>query len=198
MQYDVEHTNKSRRGYRPQLLSDWWCRVTGAAQCILLRSANWIVHHWAWWGVAHVVGTLYRVSRPDLVRDRHSTSMVVVSCSEAKDMRVPQAISRCLDEFGDCRLCRFADLSLLGRLCATLHVGFVEIDPMKNKLLALGVGGTILAILCCFTPLLPILLTALGLTGLLGVVYKDAVLLPILAGFLILTGYALWRRKKQK
>ncbi|MGB5862735.1 MAG: mercury resistance system transport protein MerF [Sulfitobacter sp.] len=69
---------------------------------------------------------------------------------------------------------------------------------MKNKLLALGVGGTILAILCCFTPLLPVVLTALGLTGLLGVVYNDAVLLPILAGFLILTGYAIWRQKTQK
>ena len=69
---------------------------------------------------------------------------------------------------------------------------------MKNKLLALGVGGTILAILCCFTPLLPVVLAALGLTGLLGVVYSDAVLLPILAGFLILTGYAIWRQKTQK
>jgi len=77
-------------------------------------------------------------------------------------------------------------------------VGFVEIDAMKNKPLALGVGGTILAILCCFTPLLPVVLTALGLTGLLGVVYNDAVLLPILAGFLILTGYAIWRQKTQK
>lgn len=69
---------------------------------------------------------------------------------------------------------------------------------MKNKLLALGVGGTIFAILCCFTQLLPIVLTALGLTGLLGFLYNDAVLLPILAGFLILTGYALWRQKQQK
>ena len=68
---------------------------------------------------------------------------------------------------------------------------------MKNKLLVLGVGGTILAILCCFTPLLPIALTALGLTGLLGIIYNDAVILPILAGFLILTGFALWRQKQQ-
>ena len=67
---------------------------------------------------------------------------------------------------------------------------------MKNKLLSLGVGGTLVAVLCCFTPLLPIVLTALGLTGLLAVVYNDAVLLPMLALFLILTGYALWRRKK--
>ncbi|WP_298260943.1 mercury resistance system transport protein MerF [uncultured Litoreibacter sp.] len=68
---------------------------------------------------------------------------------------------------------------------------------MKNKLLAFGIGGTLLAALCCFTPLLPIVLTALGLTGLLGVLYNDAVLLPILAGFLILTGYAIWQRRKQ-
>ena len=59
---------------------------------------------------------------------------------------------------------------------------------MKNKLLALGVGGTLVAVLCCFSPLLPIVLTALGLTGLLAIVYKDAVLLPILALFLILKG----------
>ncbi|AXT41720.1 mercury resistance system transport protein MerF [Yoonia sp. R2331] len=68
---------------------------------------------------------------------------------------------------------------------------------MKNKLLAFGIGGTLLAALCCFTPLLPIVLTALGLTRLLGVLYNDAVLLPILAGFLILTGYAIWQRRKQ-
>ena len=69
---------------------------------------------------------------------------------------------------------------------------------MKNKLAAFGIGGTLLAALCCFTPLLPVVLTALGLTGLLGVVYSDAVLLPILAGFLILTGYALWQKRHQK
>ncbi|WP_342077146.1 mercury resistance system transport protein MerF [Yoonia sp. SS1-5] len=69
---------------------------------------------------------------------------------------------------------------------------------MNNRLLVIGLGGTILAVLCCFTPLLPIILTALGLTGLLGVIYNDAVLLPVLAGFLILTGYALWRMAKQK
>ncbi len=69
---------------------------------------------------------------------------------------------------------------------------------MKNKLLALGVSGAVLAALCCFTSLLPIVLTALGLSGLIGVLYKDAILLPILAGFLIFTGYALWRQKKQR
>ena len=66
---------------------------------------------------------------------------------------------------------------------------------MKSKLLALGIGGSVFTALCCFTPLLPIVLTAPGLTGLLGMLYNDAVLIPLLAGFLILTGYALWRQK---
>jgi mercuric ion transport protein len=69
---------------------------------------------------------------------------------------------------------------------------------MKSKLLTLGLGGTLLAALCCFTPILPIVLTVLGLTGLLGVLYNDAVLLPVLAGFLILTGYTIWRQRKQR
>ena len=69
---------------------------------------------------------------------------------------------------------------------------------MKSKLLGFGMVGSAIAALCCFTPILPVALGAAGLTGLLDVVYSDAVLLPILAGFLILTGYALWRQKKQK
>ena len=109
-----------------------------------------------------------------------------------------QALCNRMDFTRIYRLFDRAVFATLGGVSAAFHVGFVEIDPMKNKLLALGLGGTVLAILCCFTPLLPIVLTALGLTGLLGVLYNDAVLLPILAGFLILTGYALWRQKQQK
>jgi hypothetical protein len=109
-----------------------------------------------------------------------------------------QALCNRMDFTRIYRLFDRAVFATLGGVSAAFHVGFVEIDTMKNKLLALGVGGTIVAILCCFTPLLPVVLTALGLTGLLGVVYSDAVLLPILAGFLILTGYAIWRQKTQK
>ncbi|MCR9134505.1 MAG: mercury resistance system transport protein MerF [Alphaproteobacteria bacterium] len=68
---------------------------------------------------------------------------------------------------------------------------------MKNKLLSIGVVGTVISALCCFTPVLPVVLTALGLTGVLGVLHNDAVLLPTLGMFLIITGYALWRRRKQ-
>jgi len=108
------------------------------------------------------------------------------------------AVCNCQDVTCIHRLYDRAVFAPLGSISAAFYVGLVEIDTMKNKLLALGVGGTILTILCCFTPLLPIVLTALGLTGLLSVVYNDAVLLPILAGFLILTGYALWRQKQQQ
>jgi len=122
----------------------------------------------------------------------------LVSGALAQAMWSASAVRNYLDLIRNHRLFDRAVFAALGGVSAAFYVGFVEIDTMKNKLLALGVGGTILAALCCFTPLLPVVLTALGLTGLLGVINNDAVLLPILAGFLILTGYALWRQKQQK
>lgn len=66
---------------------------------------------------------------------------------------------------------------------------------MKNKtLLTTGIIGTVLAALCCFTPLLVVLLGALGLSAVVG--YLDVVLLPVLAIFIVITLYALWRRKQ--
>ncbi|MEO0525431.1 MAG: mercury resistance system transport protein MerF [Pseudomonadota bacterium] len=122
----------------------------------------------------------------------------MVSGALAQAMCNAQAVHNRLDHNRVHRLPSRALFAHVGGISTAFHVGFVEIDTMKNKLLALGVGGTILAVLCCFKPLLPVALTALGRTGLLGVVYNDAVLLPILAGFLILTGYAIWRQKTQK
>lgn len=68
---------------------------------------------------------------------------------------------------------------------------------MSDKLLGIGLVGTVLTAICCFTPFLPILLTALGLGSLLGLLYNDAVLLPLLGVFMLTTGYALWRRHKR-
>ncbi len=66
---------------------------------------------------------------------------------------------------------------------------------MKNRtLLKVGVTGTIIAAICCFTPLLVVLLGAVGLSAWLG--WLDIVLLPALAVFLIITGYALWKRSR--
>lgn len=60
-------------------------------------------------------------------------------------------------------------------------------------LLKVGIVGSIVAALCCFTPALVVLLGALGLSGLVGVL--DYVLLPALVIFIAITGYALWKRK---
>jgi len=63
----------------------------------------------------------------------------------------------------------------------------------QNNLLRTGVAGTVVAVLCCFTPVLVILLGTIGLASLVG--YLDYVLFPALAFFLALTIYALWRRQ---
>lgn len=65
---------------------------------------------------------------------------------------------------------------------------------MTDRLLVAGATGTIIAAFCCFTPVLVVLLGAIGLSAVLG--YLDFVLLPVLAVCLMITGYALWRRKR--
>ena len=65
---------------------------------------------------------------------------------------------------------------------------------MKDRLLGIGIAGFAVTAICCFTPVLVWVLTAVGLVALTG--HLDMVLLPALAGFAILTGYALWRRKR--
>ncbi|MDZ4144861.1 MAG: mercury resistance system transport protein MerF [Burkholderiales bacterium] len=64
---------------------------------------------------------------------------------------------------------------------------------MKNStLLGIGIGGTVLAALCCFTPILLILLGVVGWGALTG--YLDFVLLPTLLVFIGITVYALKKR----
>jgi mercuric ion transport protein len=65
---------------------------------------------------------------------------------------------------------------------------------MADKLLWAGATGSVIAALCCFTPLLVVLLGALGLSAWLG--WLDDLLLPALVGFLGMTAYALARRRK--
>lgn len=65
---------------------------------------------------------------------------------------------------------------------------------MNDKLLATGVVGTIIAALCCFTPVLVLLFGAVGLSAIVG--YLDFVLLPALGIFILITIYAVWRKSK--
>lgn len=63
----------------------------------------------------------------------------------------------------------------------------------NNRLLKVGVVGTVVAALCCFTPLLVVILGAVGLSAALG--WLDVVLVPALLVFLGITLYALWKRR---
>jgi mercuric ion transport protein len=64
----------------------------------------------------------------------------------------------------------------------------------NSNLLKVGITGSIIAAICCFTPFLVVLLGALGLSAWLG--WLDIVLLPALVIFLAITGYALWKRSR--
>lgn len=65
---------------------------------------------------------------------------------------------------------------------------------MKDKLFLFGGIGTGVVGICCFTPLLASLLTALSFTGI--IIYLDYILLPLLLFFVILTGYGFYRFKQ--
>lgn len=63
-----------------------------------------------------------------------------------------------------------------------------------KTLVRIGVVGAVLVALCCFTPILVILLGVVGLSALTG--YLDYVLMPALFVFIGLTIYAVWRKQK--
>lgn len=68
---------------------------------------------------------------------------------------------------------------------------------MSDKsMLQLGIVGIVIAALCCFTPVLVLLLGVVGLSAVTG--YLDYVLLPALIFFVGLTAYAIWRKQSQK
>lgn len=66
----------------------------------------------------------------------------------------------------------------------------------NGRLLKTGVIGTVVAAICCFTPLLVLVLGAVGLSAWLG--YTDFVLLPALALFVAITLYAVVREQRRR
>jgi len=63
-----------------------------------------------------------------------------------------------------------------------------------RKILATGIVGTIVAAVCCFTPVLVVVLGVLGLSAWLG--WIDYVLFPALAAFIGLIGYGLYLQRR--
>jgi mercuric ion transport protein len=67
---------------------------------------------------------------------------------------------------------------------------------MNNKnLLRTGIVGTVIAALCCFTPVLVVLFGVVGLSAAVG--WLDYVLFPALAIFIGITIYALIRQRNK-
>lgn len=64
----------------------------------------------------------------------------------------------------------------------------------NTRLLRIGVGGTAITALCCFTPILVVLLGVVGAAAWVG--YLDLVLFPALAVFIGITVHA-WRQRRR-
>ena len=65
-----------------------------------------------------------------------------------------------------------------------------------RKFMGIGGAGALVAGLCCFTPLLVVLLGAAGLSALVGW-WLDLILFPALAFFLALLGYGVYLRLRR-
>lgn len=66
---------------------------------------------------------------------------------------------------------------------------------MKDAtILKTGVVGSVIAAICCFTPVLVVVFGVVGLSAWLG--WIDYVLFPALAMFLGMIAYGLWRRQR--
>lgn len=67
---------------------------------------------------------------------------------------------------------------------------------MKDKtILRTGIIGSVVAAICCFTPVLVVLLGAVGLSAWLG--WLDYILFPALAVFLALTVYGVYLLRRR-
>lgn len=70
------------------------------------------------------------------------------------------------------------------------------IEMTDRGLLTSGILGTLVVALCCFTPLLVILLGWIGLSAWLG--WLDIVLLPLLGIFICISVFALVRLARRR
>lgn len=67
-------------------------------------------------------------------------------------------------------------------------------EVTNRTILKTGLAGSVIVAICCFTPVLALLLGAVGLSAWIG--WLDYVLLPAMAVFLVLTAFGLWRRRR--
>ena len=164
----------------------------------MLRPADWAFNHWPRRNMARDARPICRVSHRNSRPRRIGTGVGMDTSLATLAVRKPQAFERGLTQLHDTRVSSRRQFASLGRRRGANDVCLVPAIQMKGWLLPLSLGGAGLAAVCCMTHFLPWLFSLLGISGALGYVYRDDVLLPILAGFLILTGYALWQRRRAK
>jgi mercuric ion transport protein len=87
-------------------------------------------------------------------------------------------------------------VATIGRLIYTADRRKSGKAEMKNnKYLPVGLTGTVLVALCCFTPALVLLLGALGLSAFVGW-WLDLILFPALAIFMAIAAYGFYLRRR--
>jgi len=69
-------------------------------------------------------------------------------------------------------------------------------DISDKKLLKTGLIGSAVMAVCCFTPVLVLIMGAVGLSALVGW-WLDLVLFPALALFLVMAGYGFYRLRQR-
>lgn len=173
----------------------WNCVATCHALRLLLRPADWVVHFGAWQQLARYPWAFRGIQTGNFDRRRCCLSYCLVASDRQtgclRDAEENGAHPRKL------LLSNFrsgCNRPFLGAGRHTRNVGLLGGATVKDRLLKVGVIGAIVAAICCFTPVLVVLFGAVGLSAVVG--YLDIVLLPALAVFLVITGYALWKRSR--
>jgi hypothetical protein len=98
---------------------------------------------------------------------------------------------------GDCCVfCSYADRPCPSKAAAGAPGGSESprSDDPGRAMVRVGVVGVLLTVLCCFTPVGLLLLGAVGVGAAIG--YLDEILWPLLAMFLGLGAYGLWRQHR--
>ncbi len=131
---------------------------------------------------------------------------VVVICRAGKAALIGTALLRTAGFLTGASLMTTALMATIGGILFLATRSFVrmrrdnkEIEGgviiVNDKLLKTGLVGTVIAALCCFTPVLVVLFGVAGLSAV--VCYLDYVLFPALAVFVLITIYAVIRRARK-
>lgn len=176
-------------------VSAWHCIDTRHALRVLLCPADWIVPFGAWRKLARYPRAFCDIQTGNTDRCWRCLSPCLgASDRQSGRLRDMEENSVHTRKFLLNTLRGGYNRPPLGAGRHTRNVDLLGGATVKDSLLKVGIIGAIVAAICCFTPVLVLLFGAVGLLAVVG--YLDIVLLPALAIFLAITGYALWKRSR--